>query len=76
MFSVRQKREIADAVHRILRATDHPELPAHPQEIQFELRVSGAESWSWAVIRNNGAVSEPGVNLHNELQDPRGSKGN
>ena len=28
MFSVRQKREIADAVQKILRATNHPELPA------------------------------------------------
>ena len=26
MFSVRQKREIADAVQKILRATEHPEL--------------------------------------------------
>ena len=27
MFSIRQKREIADAVQKILRATSHPELP-------------------------------------------------
>jgi hypothetical protein len=27
MFSLRQKREIAEAVQRILRATNHPELP-------------------------------------------------
>lgn len=76
MFSVRQKREIADAIHKILRATDHPELPPHPKEIQFELHVSGEESWSWAVIRNNGSVPKPGVNLHNELQDPRNAQGN
>ncbi len=76
MFSVRQKREIADAVHKILRATDHPELPPHPQEIQFELRVMGMEPWSWAIIRNNGAVPKPEVNLHNELQDPKNSQGN
>jgi hypothetical protein len=25
MFSVHQKREIADAIHRILRGTEHPE---------------------------------------------------
>lgn len=67
MFSVRQKREIAEAVQRILRETNHPELPAG--EISFLLHVDGAESWSWADIRNNGAVTEPGVNLHNELQD-------
>ncbi len=76
MFSIRQKREIADAVHKILRATDHPELPAHPQEIQFALHVQGAEPWSWADIRNNNAVKEPTMNLHNEAQDPRTAKGN
>lgn len=69
MFSVRQKREIADAVQGILRATNHPELPEG--EISFHLHVDGAESWSWADIRNNGAVPNPGVNPHNEAQDPR-----
>jgi|694.fasta_scaffold01621_4 hypothetical protein len=68
MFSVKQKREIADAVQQILRATNHPELPA--SEIQFLLHVDGAESWSWADIRNNGAVQRPGINTWNELQDP------
>ena len=67
MFSVRQKREIADAVQRILRETNHPELPEG--EIQFRLHVEGAESWSWADIRNNGAVAEPDVNPWNEQQD-------
>ena len=69
MFSVRQKREISDAVQKILRATRHPELP--DGEINFLLHVDGAESWSWADIRNNGAVTNPGVNIHNELQDRR-----
>jgi hypothetical protein len=69
MFSVRQKREIADAVQKILRETNHPELPAG--EITFTLNVQGAESWSWADIKNNGAVSAPGVNPWNESQDPR-----
>ncbi len=64
MFSTRQKREIADAVQKILRATAHPELP--PGEIQFQLVVYGAESWSWAKIRNNGAETNPGVNPWNE----------
>lgn len=67
MFSVRQKRDIADAVQRILRATKHPELPAG--EITFSLHVEGAESWSWADIRNNAGVAEPGVNQWNERQD-------
>jgi hypothetical protein len=64
MFSVRQKREISEAVQKILRDTAHPELPEG--EISFLLHVDGAESWSWADIRNNGAVPVPGVNPHNE----------
>jgi hypothetical protein len=33
MFSVQQKRKIADEVQKILRDTNHPELPQG--EIQF-----------------------------------------
>lgn len=69
MFSVRQKREIADAVQKILRETNHPELPSG--EIQFLLHVNGAESWSWADIKNNGSVTQPSINPHNEAQDQR-----
>jgi len=67
MFSVRQKREIAEKVQKILRETNHPELPIG--EISFQLYVTGAESWSWAEIKNNGSVTNPTVNPHNELQD-------
>lgn len=67
MFSVRQKRQIAEAVQRILRDTNHPELPEG--EINFNLHVDGAESWSWADITNNGRVSNPSVNPWNERQD-------
>ena len=56
MFSVRQKREIADKIQEILRETNHPELPEG--EISFRLSVVGAEDWSWADIRNNGAISD------------------
>lgn len=66
MFSVDQKRAISEAVQQILRDTQHPELP--DGEIQFNLHVDGAESWSWADIRNNGAVTNPSVNPWNELQ--------
>jgi hypothetical protein len=69
MFSVQQKREIAEAVQKTLRNTNHPELPEH--EIQFRLLVVGATSMSWAEIRNNGDVPNPEVNPHNERQDPR-----
>ena len=69
MFSMRQKREIADKVQAILRETAHPELPEG--EIKFALHVWGAEPWSWADIHNNGAVPTPNVNPWNESQDRR-----
>ena len=69
MFSLRQKRDIAEKVQAILRETAHPELPQG--EIEFTLHVDGAAPWSWADIRNNGAVTTPGVNPHNEWQDKR-----
>lgn len=67
MFSVRQKREIADKVQKILRETNHPELPEG--EINFILTVAGKEYWSFAEIKNNGAVPNPDVNPWNEMQD-------
>ncbi len=67
MFSIRQKREIAEAVQKILRDTNHPELP--DGEISFHLHVDGKESWSWADIKNNGAIKNPDINPWNELQD-------
>ncbi len=70
MFSVRQKRLISEAIQQILMKTNHPELP-HDSEIQFQLHVDGTSRMSWADIRNNGAVNDPGVNLHNEAQDKR-----
>ena len=72
MFSVRQKREIAEKIQQILRETNHPELP--DGEIEFDLHVKGAEDWSWADIKNNGAVTNPDINLWNEHQDPKTKK--
>ncbi len=66
MFSIQQKREISDAVQKILRDTAHPELPT-TGEVSFTLHVDGAESWSFADIKNNASVGDPGVNPHNEL---------
>ncbi len=68
MFSVSQKRDISDAVQKILRATSHPELPT-TGEVSFKLHVDGAEEWSFADIQNNGAVGNPSLNPHNELMD-------
>ena len=67
MFSVKQKRAISSVVQAALRETDHPELPV--SEIQFALHVVGAQGWSWADIRNNGAIESPSVNPWNESQD-------
>jgi len=66
MFSIAQKRRIADEIQKLLRATEHPELPEG--EIQFTLHVEGAEPWSWADISNNGAVPAPAVNPWNERE--------
>jgi len=66
MFSIQQKREISEKVQQILRETNHPELPKG--EIEFVLIVTGAEAWSWAEIKNNGAVPIPGINPWNEKQ--------
>ena len=67
MFSVKQKREIADKIQQILRDTNHPELPEG--NIQFFLHVDGKMEWSWADIRDNASVVNPGVNPWNESQD-------
>jgi hypothetical protein len=67
MFSLRQKRNISEAVQRLLRDTEHPELPKG--EIKFHLHVDGAEKWSWADIRDNGSITNPGVNPRNEAAD-------
>ena len=44
MFSHDEKRIIANRVQKILRETNHPELPSG--EIKFLLHVEGAEAWS------------------------------
>ena len=41
MFSVEQKRAISNAVQKILRDTNHPELPAG--EIKFKLHVDDVD---------------------------------
>ena len=66
MFSVGQKREISDKIQKILKDTNHPELP--DGEVSFLIRVEGEKSWSWAEIRNNGSVVNPTINLWNERE--------
>lgn len=59
MFTREQKHAIAEAIQRLLRATNHPGLPTG--EIQFKLHVRGVTAWQYANIVNNGdarAVTE------------------
>ncbi len=72
MFSVDQKRHIAEEVQKILRATNHVELPTG--EINFHLLVEGAEPWSFANIKNNSAITNPSINPFNEMQAQQGEK--
>ena len=67
MFSIKQKRKISSNIQKILRETNHPELPKG--EISFNIHIDGAESWSWADIKNNGDVMHPIINIHNEIKD-------
>lgn len=69
MFSAREKREISDKIQKILRETNHPELPK--DEIEFCIHVKGKEDWPWADIKNNGAVLSPDINPYNEMQDQK-----
>ena len=66
-------------VSQVLGSLNHPEMPKHgikfdlkvdgekDGEYQFLLHVDGAESWSWADIRNNGAVQNPNSNPFSEM---------
>ncbi len=65
MFSTEEKRDISNKIQKILRETNHPELPEG--EIVFSIRVEGKESWSWDEIKNNGSVTI--VNPWNERND-------
>ena len=67
MFSIKQKREISEKIQKILRNTAHPELP--DTEIKFAIHIEGATRMSWAMIENNGAITNPSINPHNEAQD-------
>lgn len=55
MFSIKEKRQIADAIQRILRATENSELS--DGEIPFHIYVDGFDHNSWANIYNNGVIA-------------------
>lgn len=71
MFSIQQKRDIADKIQQILKETKHIELPEG--EIEFHIHVKGKESWSWADIKNNGQVINPELNA-NPFNESQSSK--
>lgn len=49
MFSLNEKRKIADGIEKILLELKHPEMPT--EKPFFTLHVDGKESWSWADIK-------------------------
>lgn len=51
MFSIEEKKKIAEAVEKVLLEIDHPEMPK--ERPQFKLHVDGKENWSWADIVPN-----------------------
>jgi hypothetical protein len=69
MFSVAEKRKIAESVERTLLDLEHPEMPESKPD--FTLKVKGKEEWSWADIRPNWVFDEgketPGINPWNEV---------
>jgi len=68
MFSFRQKHAISHEIQKILRDTNHPELPEG--EIKFRIHIEGAKPWQWAYIYNNSGALAAGINPHNEAMDP------
>lgn len=70
MFSLQQKKEIAQKVEEILLSYNHPEMPK--EKPMFKLKVNGKEDWSWADITPNWTFNDknkPGVNPWNEKQN-------
>lgn len=68
MFSVEEKKKIAEAVEKVLLDLKHPEMPK--EKPFFRLYVAGKEPWSWADIQPNWTFNEsnqPTVNPWNEI---------
>ena len=68
MFSVKEKRKIAEEIEKLLLNLDHPEMPK--DKPVFKLRVDGKESWSWAEIKPNWKhddANSPNTNPWNEV---------
>ena len=68
MFSLKEKKQIADKIENLLLGLNHPEMPG--EKPRFHLRVDGKESSSFAEIDPNWTFSKanpPGVNTFNEV---------
>ena len=67
MFSMEEKKQIAQKIEELLLGFNHPEMPK--ERPLFTLQVIGKEPWSWAEISPNWTFSEhnpPQVNPWNE----------
>ena len=68
MFSVEEKKKIAEAIEKLLLDLKHPEMPT--EKPKFKLHVDGKEGWSWADIEPNWVFEDGkkmGVNPFNEV---------
>ena len=68
MFSMQQKKEIAQKIEELLLSFNHPEMPK--EKPKFKIHIDGKESWSWADIEPNWIFEnkEPDINPFNEMQ--------
>lgn len=64
MFSVKEKQHLANVVEKAIRELNHPEMDNN--NIHFNLKVEGKESWSWANIHSN---SSPQLGKPNEWNE-------
>lgn len=67
MFSLAQKRHIAEVIEKTLIELNHPEMPK--EKPNFFLHVEGSEKWSWADIVPNWCfddLNKPTINPWNE----------
>jgi|GEM_PF-4270899 len=66
MFSLEEKKKIADAVEKVLIEINHPEMPK--DNPMFTLHVVGKKSWSYADILPNHTYKDtkPTITKWNE----------
>ena len=68
MFSVAEKKMIAQKVEDLLLELGHPEMPK--EKPVFALHIKGKENWSWANIEPNWVFEDGkpmGINPFNEV---------